>query len=132
MALTKQEYYDLLVRSASDGTFPSLDGDGSCLYRGPEGARCAVGLLIPDDRYTEELEGKVPGHNAVYQALEGSVPAGLTERDLTAVQLCHDDVAAGSFDANDRRLPWSADAFVASINALPCFADVARAPAGGA
>lgn len=30
---------------------------GSCLYRGPYGSACAVGCLIPDNKYTPTLEG---------------------------------------------------------------------------
>src|SRR5262245_34265226 len=29
-----------------------------CLYRGPKGTRCAVGVLIPDDEYFESFERK--------------------------------------------------------------------------
>jgi hypothetical protein len=29
----------------------------SCLYRGPEGRKCAAGWLIPDDLYEPEMEG---------------------------------------------------------------------------
>jgi hypothetical protein len=30
--------------------------DDSCLYRGPNGTKCAVGILIPDSAYTEDME----------------------------------------------------------------------------
>lgn len=29
-----------------------------CLYRGPNGRKCAVGMFIPDDKYSERMEGK--------------------------------------------------------------------------
>jgi hypothetical protein len=28
----------------------------SCMYRGPEGRKCAVGILIPDEVYTSDME----------------------------------------------------------------------------
>lgn len=28
-----------------------------CLYRGPGGRKCAVGCLIPDEKYTSNIEG---------------------------------------------------------------------------
>lgn len=34
------------------------DGKETCLYRGPEGMRCAVGCLIPDDLYDPGIEKK--------------------------------------------------------------------------
>lgn len=35
----------------------SRDIEGSCLYRGPDGTKCAVGLLIPDELYSPDMEG---------------------------------------------------------------------------
>lgn len=35
----------------------SVTSDGHCRYRGPEGAKCAVGLFIPDDCYSPWMEG---------------------------------------------------------------------------
>lgn len=36
---------------------PSVVAYGDqCLYRGPGGAKCAVGVLIPDDLYDPEME----------------------------------------------------------------------------
>lgn len=33
---------------------------GHCVYRAPDGRKCAIGALIPDDKYTSEMEGKMP------------------------------------------------------------------------
>lgn len=30
----------------------------NCRYRAPDGCKCAIGALIPDDQYTPELEGR--------------------------------------------------------------------------
>jgi hypothetical protein len=32
------------------------DDSGRCLYRGPNGAKCAIGLFIPDDRYNPQMD----------------------------------------------------------------------------
>lgn len=32
-------------------------GGSNCLYRAPNGRRCAVGWLIPDDKYDSKFEG---------------------------------------------------------------------------
>ena len=34
---------------------------GACLYRGPDGLRCAVGCLIDDEHYDPSLEGQATG-----------------------------------------------------------------------
>lgn len=119
--MTKREYYDLLVKSASDGTFPS-GAPMDCRYRddGTPGCpkRCAIGLLIPDEKYVEEMEGRnmlVLGHsypNAV------TMPDGLTVEDLGSVQRLHDF----AFDDGD----WLSDEFLAGLDKLPCFQDFAR------
>lgn len=33
------------------------EADFRCLYRGPEGTKCAVGCLIPDELYDPNIEG---------------------------------------------------------------------------
>lgn len=124
MAMTKREYYDLLVRSARDGTFPSVDDHGNCRYRGPAGQRCAVGLLIPDDRYTPDLEGISAFSQLLAGALAGLVPEGLTRKDLSRIQQLHDHHA---LDEDEQVTVWDAGAFVADLNRLPFFADCAPA-----
>lgn len=34
------------------------DGNFSCMYRGPNGLKCAIGVLIPDDKYCSGIEGE--------------------------------------------------------------------------
>ena len=49
-----QRIYDWFV---VDGNKPSLGPRNECRYRGPNGTRCAAGVLIPDDLYEEQMEG---------------------------------------------------------------------------
>lgn len=30
----------------------------TCMYKTPEGLKCAVGCLIPDELYSQDIEGK--------------------------------------------------------------------------
>lgn len=53
--MTPQEAFDTAVL----GTIRQGRGSysfGSCRYRGPDGARCAIGHLIPDRLYDPEME----------------------------------------------------------------------------
>lgn len=34
----------------------SLNGEGKCMYRSPDGSKCAVGHLIEDDEYDDDME----------------------------------------------------------------------------
>ncbi len=110
--MTKKEYYDLLVKSATDGTFPSVKGN-VCQYR--KGShKCAVGLLIPKDKYHKGLEGVDVFHDLVKAVVE--VPEDLNINDLTRIQECHDSLA---FYPN-----WNANEFIILLNKLPCFQDI--------
>ncbi len=114
-----QEYYDLLYASAYDGTFPSAAfraGQLRCRYRLDSTAnckhRCAIGLLIPDEKYLSCLEGLTAWDNLLRPCL--ALPVGINEYDLENIQLAHDN--------NCRYHPgWDAGKFVHHINKLECF-----------
>jgi len=73
----------------------SSDGLGHCMYRGPEGRKCAVGHLLPDESYHRRLEGKSVdyGSGALKPAL---IQAGIDMGDkstkalLAKMQYIHD------------------------------------------
>lgn len=60
-----------------------------CRYRGPNGAKCAIGVLIPDEAYRPGFEYcsayAVAGKPGVIKAMKG-----LSEADLNELQQCHD------------------------------------------
>ncbi len=43
---------------------------GNCLYRGPDNTKCAVGCLIPDDKYDIGIEGFGIVHPTIWPTLE--------------------------------------------------------------
>lgn len=88
MMITRQEIFDLAWKGLkAQGFEKSYDPSFGCLYRGPEGRRCAIGHVIPDDRYATTLEGKSP------LTIEVSSAANLSENDTSFaddLQMCHD------------------------------------------
>ncbi len=119
--LTKREYYDLLIQSAHDGTFPSMINK-SCAYRGQrEGSKCAIGLLL-----TDEEARRIPNTVGLSQIireypeldLEHRV-SGLTKKDLIDIQEIH-DYTAFSIHTTPSNF---AEKFVKRLNSLPCFAE---------
>jgi len=57
--MNKQEIFDkvathLLTQMEKSGHIVT----SSCLYRSPNGLKCAIGCLIPDELYDPEFEGK--------------------------------------------------------------------------
>lgn len=55
--MTNQETFDTVVTALRKQEKPSVNEIGECMYRGPNGLKCAAGHLIPDDKYNPEFEG---------------------------------------------------------------------------
>lgn len=60
--MKKQELFDrvarhLLTQMKQSMVLDANDPRSRCRYRGPNGLKCAIGCLIPDEKYSEELEG---------------------------------------------------------------------------
>lgn len=108
--MTNQELFDrvkehLLTQRAKSGVANPeyvVAGGGAlftCFYRMPDTTlRCAIGCLIPDERYMGSLEYKPAGRWEVQSA------AGLS-RDIAGqlalvleLQLCHDDFAVTDWE----------------------------------
>jgi hypothetical protein len=70
----------------------SVSATGHCKYRGPNGTKCAVGFLIPDSKYQEDIEG-LAVHNLVdlypqvFSASDALIPL------LTSMQMVHDSAS---------------------------------------
>ncbi len=96
--MTPQEIFDRVTEHLlAQGRACKSQEDSSCFYRmGP--LRCAVGCLIPDERYSPELEGfELDGVGRVAEALVDVIPTHGAQRRtalgvLRALQNCHHQV----------------------------------------
>lgn len=63
--MTKQKIFNKVVRAlAGQGFQRSISNtDGTCLYRGPNGLKCAAGHLISDKDYNPDFEGLACFHH---------------------------------------------------------------------
>lgn len=99
--MNNQETFDFVARALVKQGRPSVnrsqvDTNGSplCCYRAPDGAKCAAGHLIPDDRYSTRFEGESVRDSRVRFALDGfDIPF------IAALQNAHDQATI------DKR-PW--------------------------
>ena len=98
--MTPQEIFDTVARHLFAQGKQSRD-PVSCLYRGPDGTKCAVGVLIPDATYDEDMEGC----SIVGLLREFSLPAWMGEHVnlLQHLQSVHD---VDSRWADDKRMRW--------------------------
>ena len=74
--MDKQTAYDRMINHMrKQQAFSLVESEAAgmpdfvCVYRGPNGLMCAVGCLIPDDRYTLDLENQTPANYDVQEAL---------------------------------------------------------------
>lgn len=54
--MTNQELFDKVVRAIVKQGRGSINSEGLCVYRGPDGLKCAVGHIIPDELYSPLIE----------------------------------------------------------------------------
>lgn len=55
--MSLQEMFDFVCKKIIEQGNKSVNSKYECLYRGPDGLKCAAGWLIPDDEYDPEIEG---------------------------------------------------------------------------
>lgn len=55
--MTKQQIFDKVATHLLTQRQVSRDGV-QCIYRADNGFRCAIGCLIPDDKYKPNMEGQ--------------------------------------------------------------------------
>jgi len=101
--MTPQEIFDTVAKHLFTQGKQSTDYV-SCFYRGPEGTKCAVGVLIPDATYDEDMEGcSIAG---LFDPLdEFSLPAWMAEHVnlLQRLQNVHD---TKDHWVDDERMRW--------------------------
>lgn len=91
--MTIQEVFDKAVRGLRDQGWrkASVGGDwisGACKYRTSSGLRCAIGHVIPDEKYSPKLEGRSAYDVAHHIGLViEDMPSGFF---LNRLQECHD------------------------------------------
>jgi len=55
--MTAQELFDIVFKHLMSQNARSMMGNGiTCAYRGEGGLKCAIGVLIPDEDYREDME----------------------------------------------------------------------------
>jgi len=79
--MTLQSAFDIVVRHARAQPKQSLSrgNAGDCVYRSPEGLKCFIGALIPDDKYHREMD-YADGQFPIAKVLRY---AGIAEHGLT-------------------------------------------------
>lgn len=110
-----QEEYDNAVQYSSEP--PSKDDFTTCRYRTPEGLKCAIGCLIPDEMYKPAMDGVGGIYGLIAEFPEIAELLDIkTAYDrmslLGALQTVHDlDYSWGNTDTMRNELLYIADRF---------------------
>ena len=94
MTITTEEIYNKVSEHLLSMKNQSVDEKDDCVYRGPNGSKCAIGCLIKDEFYSKDLETKsIDLHGRIKEAVEKSIARKLTNNEtrmLAALQALHD------------------------------------------
>lgn len=101
-----QEIFDTACAALIKQGRLSVSETGVCQYRGLDGAKCAVGHLIPDEEYNSMMDA--PGGNC-WTRRQVALKLDVHDDFLFDLQRCHDqardpDNFVGHFKSNARRL----------------------------
>lgn len=98
--MTLQEIFDTSVNGLrAQGYQQSTDPIKGCLYRGPNGLKCAAGFCIPDEIYEESMEREVIGVVIVKSpALQEMFPTEAHEELLRRLQSIHDSFSPDEWE----------------------------------
>ncbi len=107
MPISKQEYYDLLVRTSADGRFPDKRYEG---------------LVKKANTNAEEFFRD--------NELSDLIPEGMTIHHVRRVQSIHDNMVQYMEDTPG--LKWKHEQFVEGLNRLPFFVSFAHGEPGKA
>lgn len=105
--MNPQEMFDKVFKELFNQGRPSVGRNPrstltACLYRSPDGAKCAGGLFITNEQYTEEMEnqGGINNINEIHKL--GFSPDEIEV--LTRLQQAHDGAAKSGMEIN--HLTW--------------------------
>lgn len=91
--MTNQEVFDTVVALLRKQGAKSMSMDqkskefAQCAYRGPNGMKCAVGCLIPDDMYDPKIEGCSANSGTIVFILN---KLGIDQQLASELQTIHD------------------------------------------
>ena len=101
--MTKQEIFNIVAAHLMKQGCISVSSLNYCVYRNPEGLRCAVGCLITDDEYDPAMDDRgIAGETGVRYLIEkGLLPERLIPHAdfLVELQCIHDTVPVACWKA---------------------------------
>lgn len=106
--MNNQEAFNKMVQHLRAQKVKSLASDGTCLYRGPNGLKCAVGALIPDEEYRTQFE------DVIASTVVQNCPSlqGIDKGLLNKMQNAHDNVRVQFWEDEFKEIAEEFDLYV--------------------
>jgi hypothetical protein len=101
MSMPKQVTFNRVVEHLRNQGEKSLNDRHLCSYRGRNGLKCAVGCLIPDEKYDPSFEGQDASYAALSTILK---ELGHDVRLCDDLQDVHDLTGVTDWEANFKRV----------------------------
>ena len=99
--MTNQELFTRVKNHLLKQRAKSIDYTGSCMYRGENGLKCALGCLIPEKKYKLEFEGEGPSKDSGNDAIRKACGLRKNQIDLAiSLQCIHDNVMIDNWKSN--------------------------------
>lgn len=89
--MTDQELFDKVAAHLRTQNAKAMNADCQCMYRAPDGKRCAAGCLILDEHYAPNIEGLAITGNLVWARLSASGVADAQAQLVQELQIVHDN-----------------------------------------
>jgi hypothetical protein len=86
---TEQEIFDQVVTHLITQGKTSMNKKGNCVYRSPEGLKCAAGCLIADDEYLPIMDSGCLGTSWTNLVADSIVPPNHADF-IRELQIIHD------------------------------------------
>ena len=106
MAKTEQEVFDFVATHMFTQGVQAIGHNGParsapiCLYRGPNGTKCAVGAMITDEEYDPSMEGYSACDLVYLKGVKVNDDIKANAELLDRLQTVHD--APSNWESNDR------------------------------
>lgn len=103
---TKQELFDIIVAHLRKQGRKSIANNAktietTCLYRGPDGTKCAIGCLIPDELYKPIMETKSMAYIVCYiENAELANELATHQCILSPLQKIHDNQQVSDWESS--------------------------------
>jgi hypothetical protein len=106
--MLQQLFYKVVRGLDAQGWERSVNSIGTCVYRGPDGRKCAAGHLIKDEHYSRNFERSGVLDRRITAAIAASNPeySAANLYYIKQLQALHDGHKGTAYELKQRFMAW--------------------------